>query len=506
MSSSKSNRMRCIELRIWQPWGGGSVSQQKKECDETTVGTTDPAATSSVLLLPWDKLWAFIGLWTMLDWIYWFNRTPLRNGLSNDWPIGIYSAMTVFMGIAFLLFKSRGNGNQSKTGVKIDQIMAFLTIACVISTAVNGYLANNMTWDCINSVIAGLCMTWGYLRWAQQYSTMCLRNVVACLCTAYFAGSGFKIIFDAVSGPIGAFIAALLPLVCLLSLRQVESREIPAPIERGEVLYRPGTFRPLMRVLFWLFIFMIIARYCIGDRPWASMNEGILGHLLEVCLAGFALLWIFRWDKPIDFPMLWRFAFLFFSLAIVCKELPWAWGDQALRCFNQVAVSLVVMLLWLLLVDISHHCSWHPCATFSLGWAAYVGSRWAAQTLGYLVPFFSLGSAGNIASLWILAIIVLFSLSSNNPHVRRFFADLQPPIAKSVRYSTLDERCESWGGEYGLTSREIDVLQLLARGYSKGYIADALSLSENTVRNHVKHIYDKTGIHGKDGLRSALDG
>lgn len=77
-----------------------------------------------MLLLPWDKLWAFIGLWTMLDWIYWFNKTPLRNGLSNDWPIGIYSAMTVFMGIAFLLFKSQDGVDQSKFGVKADRVMA----------------------------------------------------------------------------------------------------------------------------------------------------------------------------------------------------------------------------------------------------------------------------------------------------------------------------------------------------------------------------------------------
>jgi HD-GYP domain-containing protein (c-di-GMP phosphodiesterase class II) len=45
----------------------------------------------------------------------------------------------------------------------------------------------------------------------------------------------------------------------------------------------------------------------------------------------------------------------------------------------------------------------------------------------------------------------------------------------------------------GLTSREVEVLALIARGHSSREVAGRLQLSEKTVRNHVEHIYAKIG-------------
>ena len=49
----------------------------------------------------------------------------------------------------------------------------------------------------------------------------------------------------------------------------------------------------------------------------------------------------------------------------------------------------------------------------------------------------------------------------------------------------------------GLTAREQDVLTLIARGYSNAEIAEALVVSQETVRTHVKHIYAKCGLTGR---------
>jgi DNA-binding NarL/FixJ family response regulator len=46
----------------------------------------------------------------------------------------------------------------------------------------------------------------------------------------------------------------------------------------------------------------------------------------------------------------------------------------------------------------------------------------------------------------------------------------------------------------GLSSREIDVLRLLAAGRSNQQIADELVISLNTVRRHVSNIFDKAGV------------
>jgi DNA-binding NarL/FixJ family response regulator len=46
----------------------------------------------------------------------------------------------------------------------------------------------------------------------------------------------------------------------------------------------------------------------------------------------------------------------------------------------------------------------------------------------------------------------------------------------------------------GLTTRELDVLDLLARGRSNGEIAALLFLSPKTVRNHVSTVFGKLGV------------
>jgi two-component system, NarL family, response regulator DevR len=45
-----------------------------------------------------------------------------------------------------------------------------------------------------------------------------------------------------------------------------------------------------------------------------------------------------------------------------------------------------------------------------------------------------------------------------------------------------------------LTEREREVLALVARGYTNRQIAEALSLSEKTARNHLSHILEKLGL------------
>ena len=48
-----------------------------------------------------------------------------------------------------------------------------------------------------------------------------------------------------------------------------------------------------------------------------------------------------------------------------------------------------------------------------------------------------------------------------------------------------------------LTSRELEVLELVARGSSNQAIATALVLTPKTVRNHISHIYSKLAVNSR---------
>lgn len=53
-----------------------------------------------------------------------------------------------------------------------------------------------------------------------------------------------------------------------------------------------------------------------------------------------------------------------------------------------------------------------------------------------------------------------------------------------------------------LTSREIDIVRLMAAGYSNREIAEALHLAEGTVKNHISSILSKLGV--RDRTRAVL--
>ena len=57
-----------------------------------------------------------------------------------------------------------------------------------------------------------------------------------------------------------------------------------------------------------------------------------------------------------------------------------------------------------------------------------------------------------------------------------------------------------------LTSREHEILKLLAKGYMYKEIADQLSISMSTVRSHVCAVYDKLHVHSRTQAAKKLGG
>jgi DNA-binding CsgD family transcriptional regulator len=62
---------------------------------------------------------------------------------------------------------------------------------------------------------------------------------------------------------------------------------------------------------------------------------------------------------------------------------------------------------------------------------------------------------------------------------------------------------------YGLTQRELDVTRAIARGLGTAEMASHLFISQHTVRDHVKSVFEKVGVSsrgelGGEGLRRPL--
>ncbi len=79
-------------------------------------------------------------------------------------------------------------------------------------------------------------------------------------------------------------------------------------------------------------------------------------------------------------------------------------------------------------------------------------------------------------------------------------APMTPEVAKKVLDAFANsDLLPGEKGDYGLTVREQEILRLLAEGLLKKEIADALSISVNTVSTHLRRVYDKLHVNTNTG-------
>lgn len=69
---------------------------------------------------------------------------------------------------------------------------------------------------------------------------------------------------------------------------------------------------------------------------------------------------------------------------------------------------------------------------------------------------------------------------------------LLPALNESMEDYALDKEKIEW-----LTKRELDVLRLISEGCSNKKISDELTISEQTVKNHISHIFRKIDVEDR---------
>lgn len=122
----------------------------------------------------------------------------------------------------------------------------------------------------------------------------------------------------------------------------------------------------------------------------------------------------------------------------------------------------------------------------------------SACSLGAYVAAIALAIAGFVAlgdavinAIWRSLLIVLIAYVGLD--ILRQYQAAERRIAE-----TIGRHDEGKFDEYGLTNREKEVLTLLLQGRRATWIAQKLYISDNTARAHVRHIYQKTGVHSRE--------
>ncbi len=442
---------------------------------------------------------SYLGICAPHVWIY---CVVHRAGMDfGGVPIGVplYAALSLFMiAVMLVAWRSKAKRIAPKLDWPLAIVQAVATVLLVLPLPITG-AASAM----VAGAAAGVGIAWLYLQWAPFYARLDIRDAIGCIFGAMALGSLLKIPIDLMPPLPAAVVLALLPFMSALLVRRAQRREPPQERE-PRMFYEENPTSIPWKILFgvaaYSLIIGVIQGMSIESDPTPFWQLTSVHHGAEVIVALVVLWWVFAKGGLLRFSGLWRAILLFtatglFFLPIIGS----AWAGWALVLVS-IAQTLVVMLFWTMLADVAHHSRTSPYVIFGSGWVVYSLSFALGEVGGSLVGFHGVASMALSVMAYLLTIAAVFALNESNFSQRRIFADLDVPAPEQSMFASIDDGCLALGESRGLTSREVEVLQLLCKGRSKSYIAESLFISENTVRSHAKHIYAKLDVHSKQEI------
>lgn len=417
----------------------------------------------------------------------------------------IYLAMTIFLlalTVAALLVKA-SQRTISRADWPIAAAMALATLALTLPLPAAWPRADIVG---VSVILAGIGIGWTYMQWAHFYASLGVRDAIACIFGAMVIGSVLKLPIDVLPTLPAAIICAAMPFCSVVCYRRAQRAiaEEGDPEEPTERPYSLRTLQPLLKIMLGVAAYGLVIGIMQGmtieavETPKVALSA--VHHLAEVAAALVVLYHVFVRRQLLHFGNLWRTILVFTSTGVLALplfgRLLSGWALVAVG----VAQTLVVMLLWAMLADIAHRSTLPPIAVFGFGWCAYSLPFPLGHALGALFTLDEAGMSLISVIVYLLAIASVFLLDERDFSRFRIFTDLEEQPVSPALFDTMERVCQSLGEESGLTEREVQVMRLVCQGRSKGYIAETLCISENTVRSHARHLYAKLSVHSKQEL------
>lgn len=160
-------------------------------------------------------------------------------------------------------------------------------------------------------------------------------------------------------------------------------------------------------------------------------------------------------------------------------------------------VQVVYMLAWMILINNSIKLEAPTLGTFALLCSAQSLGTFLGQALGTSAVLDPSQIAYVSLFLLIVVSIALVNMSSSLNVTRE--------AVEGTKLPSLEERIARLAQDRGLTPREIEILSLWAAGHTGPFIQEELSISKNTLKTHLGHIYAKTCTDNREGILSLLD-
>lgn len=244
---------------------------------------------------------------------------------------------------------------------------------------------------------------------------------------------------------------------------------------------------------------------------WSMVNSGTIplarglfeGSVLSgTVVAVLLMVYMTRFSRSLNLGTLYRWVLPLIALAFALLFLP-SDGCTLAACLLVFACSsLLNLLTFVYFAELAKRTGALPHRVFGLG-------RFFLEA-GFLVGILLAPAASGIAAgagsyqgvlAFVLAgLVALMMVSIGTQDKLAFALDGRLEGGRTSLEDVLGEKCRAVADRHGLTNREREILPYLAQGYSLPYIRNELYIAQSTIDTHVRHIYQKLGIHSREEL------
>ena len=471
-----------------------------------------------------------VGLSLVFVWIHTMSG-QLRDHAGFIWLATFYASISLFMVALVFLDKrdKRARGVLSPAAVASGICLAVSPLM-MFDLEMPGLLHIPMHPLAV-SIMGGYGIAYAYRTWSTPYSEMQPRQACGMAALALVIASLIEcfmfVVGHAGSCIVLALVGFAIPATLHACYKHLDSVPAPEPLPAKTFQENARAVLPLWRIA----VGITVYSFAVGVS-WTLLlaNPDHILALTDLAvpllIIGLVIVFWVRCAKilkRISFRIVWRPIVLLMSAAILMAPQVEGTTYVLVVSFVRAAQTTMAALWFLILTNIARHAHVDASHVIGMGWVFYSFPVAAGVIFGLmLAPYDPLHTA--LPALTVLALVVIAFIADDQDALFTKPSTAEPlpataqttqangedaPAAQpekpddgmgSGRRDRLSVKCVAIARDYGLTNREFDVFVRLAHGRSGAFIADELTLSENTVKGHTKRLYAKLGVHTRQEL------
>ena len=405
---------------------------------------------------------------------------------------------------AFIGLLSGGFIIKSQAAAKITMIMSI--IVC-LSGSLIFYLPFSMLWYMAIIAVAYFASlflaSWGYYFKTNFNSEERFRTAAEVLIYSNILMIGINVLTVSTSAEIGLAVTILALAGTLPFLFRLESNSSEKVSNKTNAPGLPRRIPVISKPFIFLCVFILII----------TINSGLMYQVVNPAFAHYKLLTAYYWAIPYILTIfilrnlssrINKAYILYIAIAMIgLSYILFMWLDRSATSYLVIntlmlgAFGVCDLFWWSIL---GSYLDYHDNAAKVLGvglsmnvLGVLVGSVIGNKIISFESPYLAASVTAVIIIFTVLIILPVLN-SQLTKHLKNHeflvkFTDMtkgeqEKPMAGLKR-------------DKQLTEKEYEVVNLLLRGYTYKVIAESLFISENTIKYHIKNIYQKLNINSK---------